>query len=76
MTRRKYDGLFELIMRLVMTALAAASFYILHEVVIMKNSADAFMENGGAVIPTVESVIVAVMAYLIFAFIAAKFRPE
>jgi len=76
MTRRKYDAMFDLITRIVMTALAATSFYILHEVVVMKNSADTFLEYGNAVIPTVESVIIAVMAYLIFTFVAVKFRPE
>ena len=76
MTRRKYDAMFDLITRIVMTALAATSFYILHEVVVMKHSADTFLEYGNAVMPTVESVIIAVMAYLIFTFVAVKFRPE
>lgn len=76
MAKRKYDRVFDILTRLVMTALVAVSFYILHEVVLMKSSAAAFIESGARIIPTVESVIVAVMAYLIFAFVAAKFRPE
>lgn len=76
MTREKHERVFCLLTRLAMTALSGVSFYIFGEVIIMSSSAEAFAKKGGAVIPSVESVIIAVAVYLIFAFIAIKLRPE
>ena len=76
MTKRKYDRMFSLLTKSVMSLLLGVSLYILCDVTLMKCNPDAFLERGGAVVPTVEAVLTALVVYLVFAFIAAKFRPR
>ncbi|MBR5253029.1 MAG: hypothetical protein IKV39_04040 [Clostridia bacterium] len=76
MTKRKFDRMFSLLTKSVMSLLLGVSLYILCDVTIMKCNPDAFLERGGAVVPTVEAVLTALVVYLVFAFIAAKFRPR
>ena len=76
MTKRKFDGIFSLLTKSVMSLLLGVSLYILLDVAKMKCDPNAFLERGSAVIPTVEAVLAAVAVYLVFAFVAVKFRPK
>ena len=76
MTKRKFERMFSLLSRGVMTSLLALSLYILGTVAEMRCDPDIFLRLGGAVIPAVEAVLAAIAVYPAFALVAARIRWE